>query len=65
MKCYYQQSSKFSATPAQIEYLRGIHKGYAVKTNGATRARCFQYLVFGDKVSVKREIVTQFKLEAQ
>lgn len=67
MKRIYQQSSRFSATPAQIRYLKAIHQGLPVKTNWATRNRCFQFLEFpkGGGLRVKPEIVTQFNLGAK
>lgn len=42
----YFQSSRFSATKAQIDYLRAIHHGTPIKTNGATRQRSWPFLTF-------------------
>ena len=64
MKGFYQQTSRFAATRAQIEYLRAVHHGLQSNTNGATRARCYRFLVFADgKASVNPEIVKQLGLD--
>jgi hypothetical protein len=64
MKRYYQQTGRFGATRAQIQYLRAVYRGVPSKTNGATRARCYRFLVFTETgVSVKPEIVAQFHLD--
>lgn len=64
MRSHLQQSQRFSATKAQIEYLRAIHKGLPVNTNYATRNRCYGCLSFeGGKLAVRPEIVSQFNLD--
>jgi hypothetical protein len=61
-----QQTSHFAATKAQMQYLRAIHQGLPIRTNGATRARCWQFLVFEDgKVSIRPEIVKALNLDAR
>jgi hypothetical protein len=66
MRRYSQQNNRFQATKAQIDYLRAVHQGLKSNTNGATRGRCFKFLVFEDgKVFVKPEIVAQFKLDQE
>jgi hypothetical protein len=65
MKRFYQQSSRFQATRAQIAYLRAIHLHQPIKTNAATIYRCHPFLEFRDgEYFVKPEIVKHFNLDA-
>jgi hypothetical protein len=64
MKRYYTQSSKFSATKAQIAYLRAVHQGLPIRTNRATANRCFRFLSFEGGIHVKPEVVAAFNLGA-
>jgi hypothetical protein len=60
----YSQSSRFTCTKAQVDYLRAIHKGEPSDTNAATRNRCFRLLEFRDgSVFVKPEVVKQLGLD--
>jgi hypothetical protein len=66
MKRFYQQSSRFQATKAQIAYLRAIHLRQPIKTNAATVYRCYPFLEFReDGVFVKPEVVKQFNLDQE